>query len=147
MKDSLNRNLQIGDRIAFVSCSCKNEFQQIEIGTIEKLCPEYVRINKDKKIDEKYYFINTINDAKVVSFTTKIEQGVKNQNIIIPLISEREVTIDKTVLAFNIEINDKCSFNTCDNYNSDKNSFNNMFDIFSKKITELSDNVLNNKII
>ena len=55
MKDSLNRDLQIGDRIAFVSCSCKNEFQQIETGTVEKLCDKYVRINKDEKIDEKYY--------------------------------------------------------------------------------------------
>ena len=106
-----------------------------------------VGVKLSEKIDEKYYFVTTINDAKVVSFTKKIEQGVKTQNIIFPLISEKDVTVEKTVLSFDIEINDKCSFNTYDNYCTNRNIFNDIFDIFSEKNNELSKNVLNDKFI
>ena len=106
-----------------------------------------VGVKLSEKIDDKYYFITTINDAKIVSFTKKIEQGVKNQSIIIPLISEKDVTIEKNVLSFDIEINDRCSFNLYSNYTTKKDTLNGMFDIFVLKIKELSKNISNDKLI
>lgn len=100
-----------------------------------------------EKVDDKYYYNISINDAKVVSFTKKIEQGAKSQVIIIPLIPERKVTVEKTVLAFVVEINDKYSYNQIENYNTTKRNFDNIFEICSKKMEELSKNVINGKII
>ena len=100
-----------------------------------------------KKIDDKYYYNISINDAKVVSFTKKIEQGSKSQTIIIPLIPEREVTVEKTVLAFVVEINDKYSYNQIGDYNTTKENFDNIFKICSEKMDELSKNVIEGKII
>lgn len=106
-----------------------------------------VGVKLSEKLENNYYFVTTINDAKVVSFTKKIEQGVKNQNIIIPLIAEKDVTIEKTVLSFDIEINDKYSFNIYDDYNSSIDSFEKMFGIFLEKNKELYTNISNDKII
>lgn len=99
-----------------------------------------------KKVDNKYYYNISINDAKVVSFTKKIEQGSKN-HIIIPLIPERDITVEKTVLAFVVEVNDKYSYNQIENYNTTNVTFNNIFKICSKKMKELSKNIIEGKII
>lgn len=88
-------------------------------------------------IDNKYYYIYSVNDAKVVSITKKIEQSSKPQNIIIPLIPEKDITIEKKVLAYAIEINDKYNYNNIDEYNSSHESFEEIIDICSKKIREL----------
>ena len=70
-----------------------------------------------------------------------------SQTIIIPLIPEREVTVEKTVLAFVVEINDKYSYNQIGDYNTTKENFDNIFKICSEKMDELSKNVIEGKII
>lgn len=108
---------------------------------------EEIGFRYSKAIDNKYYYNFSINDAKVVSFTKKIEQGTKKQTIIIPLIPEKDVNIDKKVLAFVVEINDKCNYNKVSNYHTDKQVVDDMFDTFYKKISELVENVNEGKIM
>ena len=48
MNDSLGNELQINDRIVFVNCTRKNEFRNIETGTIVKICNCFAKIKRDK---------------------------------------------------------------------------------------------------
>lgn len=106
-----------------------------------------IGVRFSEKLANKFYYIFTINDAKVVSFTRKINQGEKMQNIIIPLISEKDVTIEKNVLSFDLEINDKYAFNVENDYNSNIEVLIMMFDKFLNKNNELFENIVKGKIL
>ena len=83
----------------------------------------------------------------MVSLTKKIEQGTLKQNIIIPLISEKKLKIEKTLLAFSIEVNDKCNFNNFDDYNTELINLEEMFKTFYNKNINLKEQIDNNTIL
>lgn len=97
-------------------------------------------------LNEKYYSITCLNDAKVVSFTKKVEPGTV-QNIVFPLIPQREVTIDKKVISFVEEINDKYSFDTVENYNTNIEVIKELFETCSSRINKLSQNINQGKLL
>ena len=98
-------------------------------------------------ISDKFYSITALNDSKLVSFTKKIDPGAKVYNIIFPLIAQKDVNIDKTAIAFVEEINDKCSFDKVDDYNSTKDVLEEIFDVCSDKIQTLLDNLEQGKLL
>lgn len=111
----------------------------------KNICEAGVKLSQ--KINNKYYYIISLNDAKMVSLTKKIEQGTLKQNIIIPLISEKKLKIEKTLLAFSIEVNDKCNFNNFDDYNTELINLEEMFKTFYNKNINLKEQIDNNTIL
>lgn len=96
-----------------------------------------IGIRMSEILDDKYYYIYSVNDAKVISITKKFEQSSKPQNIIIPLIPEKEITVEKKVLAYAIEINDKYNYNVIDEYSSSHEILEDIMDKCAQKIREL----------
>ena len=111
----------------------------------KNICEAGVKLSQ--KINNKYYYIISLNDAKMVSLTKKIEQGTLKHNIIIPLISEKKLKIEKTLLAFSIEVNDKCNFNNFDDYNTELINLEEMFKTFYNKNINLKEQIDNNTIL
>ena len=81
-------------------------------------------------VDNKYYRILTLNNAKDYTLQKQIKPG--ENNIIIPLISLKDATMTKQYISMSYELNDKYSFDNVDVYNNDINTINDMF----KKVKE-----------
>lgn len=64
MKDALNKELSVGDKVAFVSCNYQNNFRRIDTGIVEKITEYKVLIgstqnkynfNYNRKYDTYWY--------------------------------------------------------------------------------------------
>ena len=60
---------------------------------------------------------------------------------------EKKLRIEKMLLAFSIEVNDKCNFNNFDDYNTELANLEEMFKTFYNKNINLKEQIDNNKII
>lgn len=93
-----------------------------------------VGVKYSEIVDNKYYNNTIVNDAKVVSYNKKIDQGTKNQNIIFALIPEIDVNIEKKVISYTGEITDKYSFNTIEGYSTTKENMEEIFSLCNNKM-------------
>ena len=48
-KDALGKELNVGDRVAFLDCDYRNGFQRMDEGIVNKLCEAMVHIVDTKK--------------------------------------------------------------------------------------------------
>lgn len=95
---------------------------------------EEIGLRFSEVVNDRYYFITSVNNSSVVSITKKIESGQQPQRIVIPLISKREMCIEKKIISYTFEINDKYEYDTIGNRNTTNESIAEMFEIFLKKI-------------
>lgn len=126
----------------FLNCERDSE------NPIEEVFKQYnINLNNEVKeiglrfselIENKYYFITSLNNSSVVSITKKIEPNSQPQRIVIPLISKREMTIEKEIVSYSFEINDKYDYDTAEGYNVSTDAITDMFKIFLDKILKLS---------
>lgn len=95
---------------------------------------EEIGLRFSEVVNDRYYFITSVNNSSVVSITKKIESGQQPQRIVIPLISKREMCIEKEIISYTFEINDRYEYDTIGNHNTTNESIAEMFEIFLKKI-------------
>lgn len=126
----------------FLNCDkdSKSPLQEIKekyhITLSDKL--EEIGLRFSEVINDKYYFIISMNNSCVVSITKKIESGQQPQRIVIPLISKKELCIEKEVISYTFEVNDKYEYDAIDDYHTTAESINEMFKIFLKKIISIN---------
>lgn len=83
--------------------------------------------------DDKFYKNFSFNTTKEITIKKMLDNSQKE--VIIPLISLRDATIEKESIIINYEINDKYSFDTKSNYNLNLDSLNTMLNIAQKDIS------------
>lgn len=74
MKDSIGQELNVGDKVTFVTCDGKNRFSHIDTGNVEKICNCMVWINNTGK---KYW-------QKIKRYENRFESKYANKTLRYP---------------------------------------------------------------
>ena len=140
LKDDVN--IEVLYSAIFLNCDKDSEFPLQEITdnynvTLSNKVDE-IGLRFSEVIDDNYYFITSLNNSSVVSITKKIEPGQQPQRIVLPLISKREMCIEKEIISYAFEINDKYKYDTVDGSRTTNKSINDMFEIFLNKIISIN---------
>lgn len=113
---------------------------------VEYVCNRLLKVEKNNKavdevgtriatvIDDSIYQIISINNSKDYTITKEIKKD--NTEIIMPLVSLVDASVDKEYLSISYELNDKYSFNNVLNYSCNKDIFTSMLKKSQEDIKE-----------
>ena len=135
-------NIEVLYSAIFLNCDKDSESPLQEIADRYNISlnnkTEEIGLRFSEVVNDKYYFITSLNNSSVVSITKKIEPGQQPQRIVLPLISKKEMCIEKEIISYTFEINDKYEYNTIDKCHTTNESITDMFEIFLNKIISIN---------